>query len=183
MLPPGHIAVGYLAATAYESIFHPAISISQSKNLLWIGASSGFIPDIDMFFAFLKVGAWRIDEKKADHRSYLTHRPILWLLLVLIIFFVGKSIYSVYIQSIAIVIFLGTYSHFILDSLDSGTGIKWLWPFSDKLYTIKNNDIAVENKNFFSYWFGLVVLYAKKAKVTVSLEIIFIVTAIVFLFK
>ena len=63
MLPPGHIAAGYLAATVYESIFHPAITINQSKNLLWIGALSGFVPDIDMFFAFLKVGAWRIDIK------------------------------------------------------------------------------------------------------------------------
>jgi len=183
MLPPGHIAAGYLAATAYESIFHPAMTISQSKNLLWIGALSGFIPDIDMFFAFLKVGAWRIDIKKVDHRSYLTHYPFIWLMLTLILFFIGKFISDFYIQSIAVVIFLGTYSHFILDSLDSGTGIKWLWPFSDSLYTMKNNDVAVENKNFFSYWFGLVALYVKRAKVTAALEIILIITSIMFLIK
>ena len=183
MLPPGHIAAGYLAASAYESIFHPVLTINQNRNLLWIGALAGFIPDIDMFFAFFKVGAWRIDAKKADHRSFFTHYPALWLLTSLIIFIVGKILSNVFVQSISIVIFLGTLSHFILDSLDSGNGIKWLWPFSDRLYTIKNNSLVTHSDNFFTYWFGLIGLYFKKAKVTAILEIILIISAIYSILK
>ena len=183
MLPPGHLAAGYLVATAYESIFHPVLTPGQNKGLLWIGALAGFIPDIDMFFAFIKIKAWRIDSEKADHRAFFTHYPIIWLIMSLAIFIIGKTLSNVFIQSISIVIFLGTLSHFILDSLDSGNGIKWLWPFSNKLYTIKNNNLVVGGNSFIAYWLGLVTLYFKKAKVTAIAETTLVIVALLLLFR
>lgn len=179
MLPPGHIAAGYLVAKVYETIFHPHISLIQSKQLLWLGALFGFLPDLDMFLAFFNLKSFTIQPEKADHRAYLTHIPYLWLLLGVIIWIIGKIFGSVFTSSIGIVLFLSTWSHFILDSIYFG--VQWLWPFSKKcfaLFNIRPGAIKSIDSSFFGYWSTFIKNYYIEQRVTAYLELLLIALAV-----
>jgi hypothetical protein len=53
MLPPGHIAAGYLTALAAIKIFKPDFDQQQINQLLVLGMFWGFAPDLDVFLFVL----------------------------------------------------------------------------------------------------------------------------------
>jgi hypothetical protein len=177
MLPPGHIAAGFLTAKAYENIFHPHVTAQQSTILLWLGALFGFAPDIDMFFAFFKIGALKIDTAKSDHRQFVTHSPLLWLLAGLLIASAGMVNKDSFIISIGMLLWLCSWSHFILDSI--ANKVEWLWPFSNKLYGF--NDIQLHLKfkknGFIGYWSAFLKAHFTESKIIGSFEIALLITA------
>lgn len=180
MLPTGHIAAGYLTAEALLHFAHPAVTPEQKTQLLWWGVFWGFAPDIDVFYYFFSNKTLLVagGGSKKDHRSYLSHAPILWLIAGLLIYFFAGSIYLKYI---GLLLWLGSWSHFLLDSIDYG--IMWLWPFDKKIYALFNQNVKrpVSEKNFFAHVWKYLKLYTKMA--TFYLEIIVIVTALIVYFK
>lgn len=176
MLPPGHIAGGFLAAEALIKIAKPNLPLAQLHQLLYWGMFFGFAPDLDMFWEFLQEKAFIIkDLKNHNHRKLLSHAPLLWLIAGLLIYFFATN---EYIKCVGLLVWLGSWSHFILDSIEYG--IMWLWPFSKKIYAFKDPELVLPNTEtgFFKYWWTSVKLYTKF--ISFYLEIVVLISVLFF---
>ncbi|MFA6315079.1 MAG: metal-dependent hydrolase [Candidatus Paceibacterota bacterium] len=139
MVLPGHIAGGYLITKALFSIAPPSLSPEEISILLFLGTISGEIPDIDLIFS-LSTKYFKSKFLKFDHREHITHAPIFWFTLCLFMLFVGYVSDSTFVVWASVAIFLGTMSHFLLDSIEYG--IRWLWPFTKRRYALIANPNA-----------------------------------------
>ncbi len=189
MLPPGHIAAGYIIAEAVIKFVPFNLTVDQTQTLSFIGMFVGFAPDLDFFYAFAKLGRMRIDNEKANHRKLIGHAPLLWLLLGLIIFF-GAAVISTsnqdFYKALGLIIWLCSFGHFVLDS---ESGIMWAWPISKKLYyfplgylkgskpKVETLNLVSPNENFFQFWLDVVKRYMTET--SSYLEIIIIIIALV----
>lgn len=178
MLPPGHIAAGYLTARALIYFTQPAISQSQQSQLLWWGIFLGFAPDLDSFVSFAKERAWFVKNRANNHRKFITHAPILWLIAGLVVYFFSPDAYW---KTVGLLIWLASWSHFLLDSIEYG--IMWLWPFSNKIYAFRNRerDFKLTENSFFGYWWHFVKSYIQT--LTFYCEIIILLITLIIYFR
>lgn len=149
MLPPGHIVGGYVVAEAVLAVTHFSLSAQQTNELLLLGMFFAFAPDLDFFYAFFRLHGWTLQKNTVDHRKFVTHMPIVWLVAGLAIFFAAQT---PFMKVLGLLVWLGAWSHFLLDTIEYG--IMWLWPFSSKVYALKNKErkfVTVE-KSFVRYW-------------------------------
>ena len=178
MLPPGHIAAGFLTAKALLHFAHPGLTQSQQTHLLWWGTFFGFAPDLDNFVAFAKVRAlwYKKGVDNTIHRKFYTHLPILWLITGLLIYFCAQSPYY---KTFGLLVWLGSWSHFVLDSIDL-YGIMWLWPFNKQIWALKNRGIEVKISadNFFTYWLKFLKFYVTTW--TFFVELVLLTTVLFF---
>ena len=179
MLPTGHIAGGYLFTKAVLKILPNNLSDQRKEQLARLGAVLGFLPDIDVFYAFYKSAALTINHSVANHRLYLTHTPLIWLVLGLVISFLFWK--KPFWKHFGLIVWVGAWSHMLLDSIDYG--VRWLWPISEKTYALISGNIGVsaQANNFFSYWFGFLTVYSLTP--TFYIELIIIISAIWVFFK
>jgi hypothetical protein len=184
MLPPGHIAGGYLTAKVLLHFTHQAFSHTQINQLLWWGVFFGFAPDLDSFYTFFKSKSFKVNPKAGDHRKYFSHAPILWLLAGLTVYAAATS---PFFKTFGLLIWLSSWSHFVLDSIQYG--IMWLWPLNKKVYcfyplTNKGNINTVmieaaENQKFFNYWVIFIKEYSKGLIISLTCEIILLFIALI----
>jgi hypothetical protein len=174
MLPSGHIAAGYLVAQGALQLIKPDLLPTQYNQLLLWGAFFGFCPDLDMFYAFIKARSFTVPRKEINHRSYLTHRPLFWLGLSLIVYILAPNPFW---QIFALLMWLGTWSHFLLDSFK--VGVKWLWPFTDKYYAFLSPGIKEDGPktSFYKYWMWFLEYYPRHNPTTFYLEILILLAA------
>ena len=175
MLPPGHIAAGYLVTKIFLGLAKPELNTTQTDQLLLWGMFFAFAPDLDMFYAFWKEKSFRHTGKNFSHRQFVAHIPLVWLIAGIGINFLSQN---EFIRYFGLIMWLGSWSHFILDC---GTfGIRWFYPFSKKFYALKSPGVSEvnNNKGFFSHWYHLVQMYRKKDKLTFYTEIILICAAL-----
>lgn len=173
MLPPGHIAAGYLTGYALLKIAKPDLDPQQLNQLLWWACFFGFAPDLDYFWAFAKEQAFIIrDVKTNNHRTLVTHAPLLWLAAGLAIYFFSAS---VYFKTFGLILWLASWSHFLLDSVEYG--VMWLWPFSNKLFALRKlKMVKITASGFWQYWWEVFKILA--GNVSLYLEIITIIIAL-----
>ncbi len=134
MVLPGHLSGGYLATTALLGIFHPDFSTNEIITLLIVGTLAGELPDIDLFFFNIKYRHQQAN-RNDSHRNYITHIPFFWLAISLLVVIIGLIINSQFTEYVGWIILAGTWSHFILDSIEYG--IRWFAPISNKRIAIK----------------------------------------------
>jgi hypothetical protein len=84
MILPGHIAAGYLTAFVVTTSAGFLLSPQEQIILLGAGALLGDAPDIDVYLSFLKKKTTSTTGLRG-HREYVTHAPIIWLILGLLI--------------------------------------------------------------------------------------------------
>lgn len=175
MLPPGHIAAGFIAAKVLLHFSHQGLSQVQQTQLVWLGMVFAFIPDLDSFVAFSKEKAWFVKNQKNHHRKLISHAPLLWFLAGMAIYFFSSTIYY---KDIGLLLWLSSWSHFVLDSIEYG--IMWLWPFSHKVYALRNRETDFKNpySSFFKYWVYFVKSYSKT--ITFYCEILIIISALIY---
>lgn len=107
-----HGPVGFLFAQPLRRFF-------REKKYLFIAFFFGIFPDIDViFYYFFKA--------ETSHRDYPTHSLLPYIFLALVVAFFSRRF--------AFAFFLGAVSHLVGDSLSFG--VKWLWPFSQKMYAL-----------------------------------------------
>jgi len=178
MLPPGHLAGGFLTAEALLKITRPDLSSVQISQLLCWGLFFSFAPDLDTFFGFIREQAWFVKDQRNNHRKFISHAPLLWLTVGLLIYI---SSLDVYWKLVGLLLWLCSWSHFLLDSIEYG--IMWLWPFSKKIYALKNPERDFNNPetSFWKYWWHFVKAYART--LTFYCEIGIILTALIIYFK
>ena len=178
MLPPGHIAAGYLTTYALLKVTHQNFSPEQTTQLLWWGALFGFLPDIDSFVAFAREKAFMVKNQKNNHRKQFTHAPLLWFIFGMIVVLLAPNSYWRYV---GLLLWLASWSHFLLDSIQYG--IMWLWPFSNRIFALRDRerDFQIQDNSFFGYWSTFVKAYANT--VSFYLEVLIILIALVIYFK
>jgi membrane-bound metal-dependent hydrolase YbcI (DUF457 family) len=178
MLPPGHIAAGFLTAKALLHFAHPQITQAQQTRLLWWGAFFGFAPDLDSFAAFAKVRAWwykpGVDNR--THRRFRSHLPVLWLIAGLLIYFFAQSPYY---KMFGLLVWVCSWSHFLLDSIDIA-GVMWLWPFNKEIWALKDRGLEpkIRAESFFGYWLNFLKFYVTRW--TFYVEIILLISVLFF---
>lgn len=174
MLPPGHIAGGYLTAYTFLQLTHSNLAPEQTQTLLALGAIFGFAPDLDWFRAFVKVESFTIQGNKVSHRKFFSHAPLVWLAIGLCIFFLAHDEFTKYI---GLIIWLGSWSHFVLDSIEYG--VMWLWPFSNRLLGLKKlgADDNIQGPHFWRYWWNFLVHYSTETSFYLEIIVILIFIA------
>jgi len=178
MLPPGHIAGGYLAARAFLSVVRPDLSDHQISTLVWIGVFFAFAPDLDMFVSFFRQGAMRLGEQERNHRYLVTHTPIFWLAAG---FFAALLLPKPYGWYAGMMVFIGAGSHLLLDSIQFG--IRWLYPFTNHVFALRDREVEfhLPPKRFFPHWVEMVNMYMRRFTLTFVCEICVIAAAIIVL--
>jgi membrane-bound metal-dependent hydrolase YbcI (DUF457 family) len=178
MLPPGHLAGGFLTATAVLKIIKPDLSQEQISQLLGWGMFFSFAPDLDTFVSFIKEHTWFVKNPQNNHRKFISHAPLLWLAGGLLVYFFSADVYW---KIAGLLLWLCSWSHFLLDSVEYG--IMWLWPFNKDVFAIRNRerDFSIQSLNFFGYWWTYLKLYA--GTLTFYIEISIIIVAIILFFS
>lgn len=179
MLPPGHIATGYLVA---KTVLHfgPKFTLQQTHILLALGAFFGFAPDLDMLYEFWQVKRLELYDDDPSHREYVSHAPVLWLIAGLAIYFLARDPFYKYM---GLMVWLGSWSHFALDTIQHG--VMWLWPYSKETYALKDRNLKshLRERGFFAYWLEFLKFYATKVTLSFTIEICLIIAALVAYFR
>ncbi len=176
MLPPGHIAAGYLTAEALLKISHFNLSLPEQTKLIWWGTFFSFAPDLDTFVVFILSKSWW--KQKLNHRKLYSHIPILWFFAGFLLFCFSSTNYG---RCLGLLLWLCSWSHFLLDSIE--LGVMWLWPFNLELWALKDRgvEIPIEGKGFLEYWINFLKFYFRSW--TFYCEILIILTALIIYFK
>lgn len=141
MVLPGHLAGGYLATLAVLGIAGvgagvgaagSGLSHEQLNALLVIGTLAGDLPDIDLIRLTIEERLGTIKVK--SHREYFTHAAAFWMIIGLVVIGAGFIFGSVFTKYLGLILWAGTWSHLIFDSIEDG--VMWLWPFSKKRYSL-----------------------------------------------
>ena len=176
MLPPGHIAGGYLVTYSLINIFQPQLSLMEIHQLFWYGMFFGFAPDLDMFFSFFRQRSC-ILQKEYNHRKLYSHTPIVWLIAGGVVILFSQSLFTTYI---GLLIWLAGWSHCAFDSLNYG--IMWLFPFSKRLFSVTDTGVEIEisERRFFPYWMAFVENYVIRFRFTFVCEVGVVIAAVLF---
>ena len=134
MVLPGHLAGGYLAARGLLAVFHPALPPIEIDSLLIIGTLAGELPDINLIRLYFNYKLER-PNRVNNHRVYVTHAPLFWLVISLLIVAGGYLAGSLFTEWIGWLVLAGSWSHLLLDSIEDG--VMWLWPYSKKCFAMK----------------------------------------------
>ena len=116
---PLDIAAGFLGAIIYAFFTGEDLTVP----LLLLGATFALLPDVDFLVSAVRKGS--ISKVNHTHRDLL-HYPIPFLLAG------GALVFLVAPQYLWLFLALATF-HFVHDSMGTGWGIPWLFPFS-RLY-------------------------------------------------
>lgn len=100
------------------------------------------IPDLDFLLYLVKR---KPDEFSHEHRNLL-HNPLLFIPIgsIAIFFFIGLNFTYLFL--------LCSFAHFIHDSIGTGWGIRWLYPFSKKYYKFFSDKQGKLSSNLVVSW-------------------------------
>lgn len=173
MLPPGHFAGAFLTAKAVSQI-SPQL---DNPYFLLLSTFFGTFPDFDFFYIFYKTKKI-LASNDHEHRKFVTHSPLVYLVASVFIFVAFP-----HISWITIAFLIGTLTHFILDSF-TAEGIPWLWPFTDKNFAFAKKLIVydINEQNFFKHWFGVIKTYYFRTRLA-KFEMVLIIIASIILIK
>lgn len=181
MLPPGHIAAGYLVSLGVAQLLVHNYRLLDDPGLIAFGALVAAAPDLDLFYKFFQVKRFYLDKEsdneRTTHRRLISHAPLIYLAVAAIAFLLGSDL----VKALSIMFLAGTWSHFILDT--SGYGIAWLYPFSSKLFTLKpiNEETRSNGSGFTDYWMKFLNFYSRRPEF--YLEILIILLAVYVFFR
>lgn len=138
------IGLGILAALGVEW----ALGLPFSWFHVGVGIVFAFLLDADVL---VDKDLWRDgyvathEESPSDHRELL-HKPLLWLAAF------GASAF-ILPPDLVLIAGSATFLHFVHDSMGTGFGIMWLWPFSMRSYKFfAAKDDPLTFKNFMISW-------------------------------
>ncbi|MGI0115699.1 metal-dependent hydrolase [Zooshikella sp. RANM57] len=139
-----HLPAGYLLSKYWLSTFNEN-SVNR-KLLLAIGLLSSILPDLDLIYFY-----W-IDNQQHSHHTYLSHIPIFWAGLFLVLLSISTIVQSRVIKHFVVISALNIILHFILDSVVGD--ILWLYPFNSDPYALFHVSPKYEwwVLNFFLHW-------------------------------
>ena len=180
MMPYDHAAAGYLLAFILIKILHPALTPDQINSLLLWSLFWAIAVDWDMIISYGRRKSLKMSDE-ISHRNFLTHSPLPWLVVVLLVYFLAGHLYWKYFS---VAILAGAGSHLLVDSIEFG--IMWLWPFSKKRYMLFDNPVTQGNpfsdeKNIFVYY-AKMYRYVYMRMVTFKVGLFIVLTSLTIFF-
>jgi inner membrane protein len=158
----GHGLVAYTVAKVADS--------KSSKLLIFLAIGSSIVPDLDVIGFFFGI----------DYLHPLGHRGVTHSILFaflwsgLLSFFFGKSRKLIF----AVVLFLSTVSHGLLDAMTSGgEGVGFFIPFDNARFFLPFREIKVSPigiEKFFSEW-GVRVIWSEIQYIAVPCGIVLVI--------
>ncbi len=118
-----HAPAGYIITYFSSKISKIKFTKKQTFWIFLFGIIFAIFPDLDLFYYYFISAS-------ETHRALITHTPILYLAISLIVFLVGYFTKKRIVKFISFIILISSFSHLLLDSI--GSGVAWLYPF-DKL--------------------------------------------------
>lgn len=110
--------------------------VPSTPHLLYpIAVLAANAPDLDVLFVGLKM--------KRNHRLNIMHFPAMWVLVLGLAYLFLDITAHTAIFFYFTVVALGVFSHFLLDTFDSNTGILWLAPVSKKAYCFLRRNAVI----------------------------------------
>ncbi len=104
-----------------------------------IGVIAANLPDFDVLYIPMS----------KNHRESLLHTPLFWFCIIGASYFIA-AFYPAILPYIHILT-VGVISHFLFDTIDMRSGIRWLYPFSTRFFNILHSvkDMHLEDKKVF----------------------------------
>jgi membrane-bound metal-dependent hydrolase YbcI (DUF457 family) len=174
VLPPGHLAGGYLAALAAIKLGHPSLDPLQINQLLFLGSIAGLAPDLDHIITFAQARTLKLPEDRRNHRNLFTHTPFFWLVISTAVYLLTKQ--TAFGPYTALTVLVGSWSHFFLDTCIYG--VSWLWPVSSRKFAFFDKEMrpGLTEPNLVRYWWKFFWWYAKR--ICFYLEILIVIIAL-----
>ncbi|MEK7500640.1 MAG: metal-dependent hydrolase [Patescibacteria group bacterium] len=116
------IGVGIILSVIFSRWF----GVELTGWLVAAGIIFALLPDADVFVELWQRRGKLGGKIQGFHRTF-THYPLMYLPLVLAVFIMAGGFWALFLG-------LGALAHLLHDSVGTGWGIKWLWPFSKKRY-------------------------------------------------
>jgi len=178
MILPGHLALGYLVTYGLLKLFHLEFSVADTNFILLFGTIFGAIVDLDFLSYFLKNRTLKM-RNDISHRDQISHAPLLWLIIGLLIFFFADDVFT---KVIGLTVWISTWSHFAFDSFEHG--IMWRYPFSKKRYNLWGDKpfIARKKEGLIGYYYRFFFHYYPTRK-TFWIELLVVVVFLLVWFK
>ena len=111
-----HLPAGYLLGRVAQTVEN-----KTGRALIASGMLGSFAPDFDMLYFHF------VDHRQTPHHQYVTHWPLFWLLLSVVL--AGVSFWrDQYRLSVVVTFCSGAMLHMVMDSV--AAPIHWLAPFS-----------------------------------------------------
>jgi len=120
-----HVGGGIVVVSAVQ---HYIFKEEIAPSTLLAGALLGLLPDLDSLFALL-FGRWTPGIQMLSHHGIFTHTPVFYLLVTLVIGLLLDPKWALLFVSV-------TLTHLLMDSWSTDDGIMWLWPLSNKQYSL-----------------------------------------------
>ncbi|MEO3414330.1 metal-dependent hydrolase [Roseovarius sp. CAU 1744] len=109
-----HLPAGYLTGR----------TMARAGPVLWAAVAGGVAPDIDLVWFYL------IDSRAFHHHHYWVHVPAFWIMSAAVLLPLLHAFRPGWLRP-ASAFLAAVLVHLCLDGIAGG--IKWLWPFSDRL--------------------------------------------------
>ena len=118
----GHLPAGYITS----KLLYPRFSSQDvaSSHFIWAGLLGAITPDLDMVYFYL------IDHRQHHHHTYITHYPIIWVILLFLSIMSFKVARNIYVSSLAAIFALNGLIHMVLDSIVGD--VWWFAPLESK---------------------------------------------------
>lgn len=130
MTPFGHIGGGLVTGVVVEKVLFKEPLTPAAVGIIVL---LSILPDLDSSLAIL-FKKWRPGQEKLNHHDYFTHTPLFYISLTPLVWItLGKEL--------GILFLTVTLTHLLLDSWATDDGIKWLWPISQKKFSIFPHDL------------------------------------------
>lgn len=127
----GHLPAGYIAACASEKFV-------TSRAFFIATVIGAFIPDIDMLWFLF------VDHGSVHHHEYLTHRPIVWICVLVLGLLLQKKL--------LLGLGFGGTLHMLIDTIAGA--IVWGWPIASEPSTLVIVEATHDHwvKSFLWHW-------------------------------
>lgn len=179
-----HGPAGFTITWATQKLWKKGLNSRQKVCIYILGVIFGLLPDVDVVYYYL-ISATHL------HRENITHSPILYLALFILVFVFSLVLKNKFIKSISFIFLFSTFFHLILDSTTAG--VPWFFPLSKNLYGLLFVDALATGfygshlivflysleAVFFLFTLGILLFWKYKEKnsrkrITVCLSIIFV---------
>ncbi|SDR28268.1 inner membrane protein [Pseudovibrio sp. Tun.PSC04-5.I4] len=134
-----HLPASYLLGKAGAKLN----KIDAAAIVLWTSIG-GVLPDIDMFYFYL------IDSQSTHHRSYITHWPVTWVIVIITSLLLIRFHRRLSIALLGLG--FGSMLHMVLDSI--AAPVLWMAPFSQMKIELITIPAVYENYiwSFVLHW-------------------------------
>jgi hypothetical protein len=131
----GHLGGALILGNSVSMIF-PRPSRKETLTLFLLAVIFATLPDADVIYYVLKNLSFHIGDD-FKHHLWISHSPLFYLSSFILIYSAGLVfLRKSYSWALPWIFILGVTVHFVLDSILSVDGIRWLWPLSDSQWIV-----------------------------------------------